>query len=314
MKTEASPEISKVISKWPLASALLSIGFGAVVLAGWAFRILALRTFIPGQVAIKANTGACFLLLGIALWLANTGTGRRWLSRWATISLAAIVAVVGLVSFFEYRFHWDAGIDQILFTVGPEDLPGSVRVGLMSPLAAVSFGLLGTATLLLDLRRRWVQVLVQTLTACSAIVSMFGILDYVIEPSATYTHIGPPTALVMLLVSFGVMFSRPVCGLSALVNSPRSGGKLLRRLIPASIAPHPHCLAGMAGRHRRTLFDLDRARADHRRVGCAADCGRFLDGSGNESSREHSTEGIRVDTVAGGGGELFQRSHRRRNA
>lgn len=236
MKTEASPQISKVISKWPLASSLLSIGFGAVILASWAFRVPMLRTFIPGQVGIKANTGACFLLLGIALWLANTGSGRRWFSRWATYALAALVAIVGLISYFEYRFHWDAGIDQILFSAGPEDLPGSVGVGLMSPLAAVSFCLLATVIPLLDLRRRWAQSTVQILTACAAIVSMFGILDFVIEPTATYTHIGPPTALVQLLVSFGVMFSRADYGLSALLTSPGSGGKLLRRLVPASIA------------------------------------------------------------------------------
>src|SRR5262249_5947074 len=153
-----------------------------------------LRTFIPGQVGAKPNTGACFLLLGLALWVTNAAPRKRSLSRWAAFALAGMVAAVGLASFLEYLFNWDPGIDQILFTLGPEDLPGSVRIGLMSPFAAVSFYLLGSATLLLDVRKRWVQVLIQSMAGWAAILSMFGILDFALEPSTTHTHISPFTA------------------------------------------------------------------------------------------------------------------------
>ena len=37
----------------------LSMGFGWLVLTGWAFHIQGIKTIVPGQVVIKANTGVC---------------------------------------------------------------------------------------------------------------------------------------------------------------------------------------------------------------------------------------------------------------
>ena len=38
-------------------------------LAGWVFGVPVLKSGLPGQVQIKANTAICLILLGVSLWL-----------------------------------------------------------------------------------------------------------------------------------------------------------------------------------------------------------------------------------------------------
>ena len=229
-----SESVLKVRSGFSRYIGSLSIAFGVMVLIGWALHIQRLKGIISGQVAVKANTGVCFVLLGTALWLAVSGVRTpfaRVTSRW----LALLASFIGLLSFLEFWRGWDLGIDQLLFTAGLEDLPGSVRLALMSPLAAVDFFLLGIAVAVFDLKGRGWRVLERLLPAMAAVVSMFGILDFVIDPKNTHTHIAPVTALILFLFSFAVLFARAENGIGALLLSGTTGGMLCRRLLPSSI-------------------------------------------------------------------------------
>jgi PAS domain S-box-containing protein len=150
--------------------------------------------------------------------------------------LAAVVSVVGLVSFLEYWYNWNPGIDQLLFVASPEDTPGSVRPGLMSPLAGASFCLLGAAVILQFLEKRWSHLLQQALASGAAVISLFGILDFVLDAGTTHTHISPVTAFVFFFLSLGVALSRSASGLGALMANPGAGGKLARSILPATVA------------------------------------------------------------------------------
>jgi PAS domain S-box-containing protein len=213
----------------------LAFVFGLFVLSGWAFHVRLFRTIIPGQVAVKANTAICFVLLGLALWLVRkegqaTATGRM-LSRY----LALTASLIGLLSFLEFWKGWNLGIDQLLFHAGLEDLPGSVRPGLMSPLSGASFFLLGIVVALLDVRRRFVEWLQSLFTTIAAIAALFGIQDFIFEPYQTHTHISPTTALLLLLMSFALVCCRTKSGVGALLVSESPGGEISRRLLPAAI-------------------------------------------------------------------------------
>jgi PAS domain S-box-containing protein len=236
MTSQADPSIAKFLARFSTSCSVLAAGFGLLVLTGWTFHIRRLETVLPGQVAVKANTGVCFVLIGVALWLLRSAReNERWGWRRAARLLALFVSGVGLLSFLEYWYRWDLGIDQLLFSAGPEDAPGSVRIGLMSPLSAMGFCLLGPALVLLDARSRWGQWLREMLAGIVAVSSMFGILDFVLDPSTTHTYIAPTTALALFLFSFGVISSRTEWGVSALLVSGDSGGQLARRLFPAAI-------------------------------------------------------------------------------
>ena len=65
--------------------------------------------------------------------------------------MASVVALVGLLSLSEHLVGWDLGIDQLFFLdENPFEAFGSVRPGLMAPITALDFLLIGLALLWLD--------------------------------------------------------------------------------------------------------------------------------------------------------------------
>jgi PAS domain S-box-containing protein len=194
------------------------------------------KSILPGQVAVKANTGACFLLIGFALWVLRKDGSRSALGWRLAARLAAVLAAtVGMLSLMECAWGWDLGIDHLLFRAGPDDIPGSIRPGLMSPISAWSFLLLGIAVLFLDVKSTLARWMTQGLPCGVAIATMFGFLDFVLDANTTHTYISPVTASVLFVVAFGVMFAHAERGLGELVASKSVGGTLIRRLLPAAI-------------------------------------------------------------------------------
>ena len=147
--------------------ALLGIAFGGWVLAAWWFGFRGWTTF-PGQAVVKANTGLCFLLVGLSLYLL-----RKWDARpgWVRLSIALACAMaasaIGLLSFVEVCSGRDFGIDQLLFRAGAEGALASVRPGLMSPVSGLAFFLLGAALALIASQKKWVRRLQQGLGVAS---------------------------------------------------------------------------------------------------------------------------------------------------
>jgi PAS domain S-box-containing protein len=230
------PGMLRMVNRFVAGSSVLSAVFGMWVLAGWALHSQIVKSVLPGQVAVKANTALCFVLIGFALWVLRR-EDFPILSAWKLAANVAAVtaAVVGLLSFLEYSAGWYLGIDELLFTAGAEDIPGSVRPGLMSPLAGLSFLGLGMTLFMLDFRSRLARWSGQMLSCAVAIAAMFGILDFVLDPITTHTHISPVTASVLFLFSFGLMLARVQRGLGALITGDTQGSALTRRLLPAAI-------------------------------------------------------------------------------
>lgn len=234
MADRKSEDGFRVLSRFSLYNSGLGIAFGVMVLTGWALHLQRLKGIIPGQVPVKANTGVCFVLIGMGLWLALAGFGKQFTRVTARVA-ALLASAIGLLSFLEFWGGWDLGIDQLLFPAGPDDLPGSVRLALMSPIAAADFFLLGLAIAVLDNKGRWWRLLQNALPAIAAVAATFGILDFVLDPTNTHTHIAPMTALILFLFSFAVLFARAENGLGRLFLSRTVGGLLCRRLLPSAM-------------------------------------------------------------------------------
>jgi PAS domain S-box-containing protein len=227
--------IARRLRTLSIAISFLTLLFGLCVLTGWTFDIQILKTIVPGQVAVKANTSVCFILLGLLLWLRNEPALLVRYRKALCAGAAFVVASVGLVSFMEFLTGWNPGFDQILFKVSPEDAYGSVRPGLMSPIAAIAFLLLAPSLWMIQSKNvilRWSSYL--SLLSV-AVASTFGVLDFVLDPNHTHTFISPITALVLLLLTFAIPMSMPDLGIGSLLASDSSGGALIRRLLPASI-------------------------------------------------------------------------------
>jgi len=236
MANRTDPRAVKFLENLPTFCSALAVGFGICVLFGWGLHQRILTTILPQQVTVKANTAICFVMLGVALWLVRKEVPRRARStRIAVIALSFTVFAVGVVSFLEFEYGWSVGIDQLLFRAGAEDAWGSVRPGLMSPVTALAFALLSPAIPLLDAKGAWTRWMAQCLAVLAGAVSMFGILDFVLDFHKVHTYIALPTALLLLLFSIGIIASRVEWGVGRLLATARIGGTMVRRLLPAAI-------------------------------------------------------------------------------
>src|ERR1019366_7693071 len=102
-------------------------------------------------------------------------------------------------------------IDQLLFREPAADAFFSTRPGLIAPITAVNFLLLGLALLLLDhgiqwrSRRHWPA---QYLASLTALLSIVGLLDFILGSHISYTHIALHTAVTLLMLSLGILLTR----------------------------------------------------------------------------------------------------------
>ena len=145
---------------------------------------------------------------------------------------------MGLLSLTEHVVGWDLGIDQLLFQETAADAIGSLRPGLMAPITALNFLLLGLALLGLDWTISWRSRRyspAQVLAGVAGIASIVGLLDFVLKSAISYTHVALQTAVTLCLLSLGVVCARTERGVPALFVSGSVGGTLVRRLLPAAI-------------------------------------------------------------------------------
>ncbi len=220
-------------------SAVFSIVVGLLTLAGPVFGLPILTTAWPGLVATKANTSLCFVLLGLSLWLQRNAalpSASRAKNLVARL-LAGTVAVIGLLSLAEFVFHWRLGIDQLFFMPTAEEAIGSIRPGLMSPVSAADFILLGLALILLDWTARRKVWPAQFLCFGAAILSAFTLLDFIVMPHAFYTHISLPSVVTLCILSLAPLCARPERIRAAVFAGMSSPGPLPRRIFTALIAP-----------------------------------------------------------------------------
>src|SRR6476620_1764608 len=92
---------------------LVAFCIGGIGVLGWILDNPYLKRVYPTLVTIKANTAVCLMLAAISLFLVEDreASTKHLISR----VLAAIVAIVGLVTLSEHLFGWNTGLDQLLF-------------------------------------------------------------------------------------------------------------------------------------------------------------------------------------------------------
>jgi len=209
--------------------AALSTLVGLLGLAGWVFDVPVLKSGLPGQVEIKANTALCLILLGVSLWLRRKANEQTRVRNFAGQLLAGLAAAIGLVSFGEYLFGWDLGIDQLLFADSQQEAIRRVALGLMAPVNALNIYFLGLALILLSwttLHGVWPS---QVLSFAAGLISLSNLLDFILVPHDLHTYTSLPAAVALAVLSPAIMCARPELGYGASPPGSDAQDPIVRR-------------------------------------------------------------------------------------
>ena len=234
---EADPDLIRRYRRLAKAAGIAVVAIGVAGLIGWFGGVPLLTSLRADWATMKANTSVGLVASGSALVLHLSG--RRATHRVARLC-AGFVTVLGAASLAEYVSGWNFGIDQLL--VG--ERPGAIATtnpGRMAIVTAVNLVLCGLALLQLDTQtRRWAwlsSVLALPVWAISAVAALgyaFGAQE-LYSFAGKITAIAAPTATAFVLLATGIIFVGIEAGVLHWLASPRSGGVMLRRLLPLGI-------------------------------------------------------------------------------
>jgi PAS domain S-box-containing protein len=169
--------LPKIVGRLAGAMAVL---VGTAVLFGWVLDLPVLKSILPGTVTMKPTTALCFILSGIAVWIGISRT-TTWPIAGKSKSLAMVcsglVLLAGAMTFVEYLFGWNLGLDGTLFQ--DTAAADASSPGRMAPNSAIAFVLLNLALLLLlggfSRARRAAAGLLGGLTA---LLGLFAVLEW----------------------------------------------------------------------------------------------------------------------------------------
>lgn len=241
MMATSDAAVVRNLNRFVAFASLMSIAVGVLGLIGWTLDIAALKSVFPGHTAIKPNAALALVLCGGSLWLLRSDDARpsRAIRKLGGRVLASVVALLGLLNLLEHLLSWDLGIDRFLFLdTMPREALGSGRPGLMAPIIAFDFLLLGLALLWLDWTftyRSWRLVPAQFVAFVANAAAIVGLLNCILGSHPPSSHVALQTAVALFVLSFAVVCARTRWGLGALLASSSDGGVLTRRLWPATI-------------------------------------------------------------------------------
>ena len=251
---ERSPQIQPpstpiaALQSFSQKASIVVIAIGCTVILGWIFDLQLLKSILPGLPSMKFNTATCFILGGFSLlfqhqWRAELTTIKHQkIYNYLTFSASFLIILISLITLVQYSFNLDLGIDQLLFKHS-SILTIPLAPGRMAPNTAAAFLLLGTALLLLSVKRpKYLRI--QILSCCAFLIAFLGLIGY-IYGTAFFYKMGAPTGMALhtsaafVLLSFGILFASPDKGFMAVIASDRAGGIMARRLLPPAIIIPP---------------------------------------------------------------------------
>lgn len=228
--------ISPYLRWFVVAIGISGIAVGAaVILGGWLGQSLLIKSVLPGLATMKVNTALAIALLGVALSLPQTRAATRRGAR-----LAAIIAGgIGIVTLLEYLTGHNLGVDELLFA--DTDTPAAMLPGRPAPATALSLALLAVALLCTDTRTG--RAVKASTTLFAVLISWLALTGYLFGASslyrvAPYGSMALHTAIICLLLSVGVLATKPLCWPTRVVLGKGTAGIISRWLLPpAAFAP-----------------------------------------------------------------------------
>ncbi|HVS60021.1 MAG TPA: HAMP domain-containing sensor histidine kinase [Gemmatimonadaceae bacterium] len=211
---------------------------GALVFAGWAFNLPIVTEWKPGGIPMIPLTALCFVFSGGSLIIAarprqsaTTGAIQQM--------LAALVATIAILTFYEYIRGGESRFDLLLFgnrlVQTPWSPPGRIAIN-----SAGSLLLYSLALLFIPHDRRKRDLRAQMFATPALLIALVAILGYVFGIRGMYavsqsSGMALPTAIAHLILGVGIIFAVRDRGVPALLMDEGPAGVLTRRLLPAAL-------------------------------------------------------------------------------
>jgi PAS domain S-box-containing protein len=216
------------------------VAAGALVIVGWVFDIAVLKSVVPGLVTMKVNTALCFMLSGVALGLLSEDPGSSRRSSVAEWPMWVVIAL-STVTLAEYWLSRNLGIDQLLVR---EAQVGGIPAapGRMALTSALGFAFTGLALLLLA-RKPGQPNVGQVFAVLGGFNALLALAGYAYRAPALIdvsirgvrSHMAVSTAVLFVILAFGILATRPTEGFMATITSRNAGGVTARRMLPFAI-------------------------------------------------------------------------------
>jgi PAS domain S-box-containing protein len=238
MRAPDKTRFVRSLERLPGVAALASVSVGVLVLLGWQADASALKSLLPGLVAMNPLTALAFILAGVSLG-ALRGREDQPAHRWVGNALATTVLALGVAKLCDVILHTQLDLDQLLFRSRLSATAG-LPPNRMAPNTAACLALLGAGLLSLrwELRR---HVVSQYLALLLAGVSLLAILGYVLDVQALYgvksfIPMALNTALVFGTLSLAILSAYPERGVVGVLVAADGGGTMARRTLPFAVA------------------------------------------------------------------------------
>lgn len=208
--------------------AIVVMLLSASVLLGWLIHVPVLKSVTPNLVSMTANTALCLFSTAVVLFLQGM-TKSEPSRRKIGMSLAVLVAAISGFTLLQYLTHRDFGIDQFLFV--DDTRLATDNPGRMAPVTAISLIFCNLALLLERPSRlsRYLAVVVLFLATLAVTGYLFDVSS--LYQVIGYTSVAVHTAVSLMLLSLGILASRPQQGMLLILLSDTSGGEMARRLL-----------------------------------------------------------------------------------
>ena len=211
---------------------------GALVLAGWALNLPIVAQWSQGGIAMIPLIALCFVLAGGSLTMA-VRPHRTTTTEAIQQTLAAMVATIAILTFYEYLRGGTSQFDLLLFgdrlRGGPQSPPGRIAINSAACLLLYALALLFIPH---DQRKRDLRA--QMFAAPGLLISLIAVLGYVFGVKGMYalsqsSGMALPTAITHLILGVGIILTVRDRGVAALLMDEGAAGVLTRRLLPAAL-------------------------------------------------------------------------------
>ncbi len=234
----STARVSQVFVLLAYWCSFITMAVGVLALAGWFLNQPYLQNPLSGSSPVS-NTGSLALLfLGAALLYSLRGVSDKRAATAAQIT-STVPILIGVFALGSYSGFFNVDLDQVLFHSSVNPVAGANSV-LIAPNSALCILASGLSVLFMGApplgKVRIFQHLafIPLLFSISALIGYTYKLPFFSAPDS-FNYMILPTAIAFLVLSLGILCSRPREGLMVVISNGDAGGMMARTLLPTAI-------------------------------------------------------------------------------